>query len=218
MSTRERIAAQRERLAYEAARIVLDQGMEDFDRARRKAAERIGVADRRHWPSNEAVQDAVLARRRLFLGQADEELLRRLRAAALEAMEQLELFSPRLVGGALSGALGSGSGIDLWLFADRAEDVIFTLLDRRIPWREAERSMRYPGGLRCVHPVFRFMAGDLRVELVVLPRRALRNPPLDPVTERPQRGADRHEVARLISVGGSEPQGLGLEARGGEAP
>jgi hypothetical protein len=203
MSTRERIAARRERLADEAARIVLDQGMEDFDRARRKAAERMGVADRRHWPTNEAVQEAVLARRRLFLGRADEEELRRLRVAALEAMVQLEPFSPRLVGGALSGALGGGSGIDLLLFADRAEDVIFTLLDRRIPWREAERSMRYPGGLRCMHPAFRFMAGDLQVELVVLPRLALRNPPLDPVTERPLRGADRHEVARLISVDGS---------------
>ena len=201
MPTRERIHAQRERLAYEAARIVLDQGLEDYDKARRKAAERIGVPDRRHWPSNEAVQDAVLAQRRLCMGRADEEALQRLRAAALQAMEQLELFAPRLVGGALSGALGSGSGIDLLLFADRAEDVIFTLLDLRIPWREAERSMRYPGGARCVHPVFRFMAGELPVELVVLPRRALRNPPLDPVTERPQRGADRHEVARLIAFG-----------------
>lgn len=202
MPTRERIDAQRERLAYEAARIVLDQGMEDYDRARRKAAERIGVPDRRHWPSNEAVQDAVLAQRRLFMGRADEEALQRLRTAALEAMEQLDPFTPRLIGGALSGALGCGSGIELLLFADRTEDVIFTLLELHIPWREAERSMRYPGGVRCVHPVFRFMAGELPVELTVLPRRALRNPPLDPVTERPQRGADRHEVARLVSMGG----------------
>jgi hypothetical protein len=202
MPTRERIDAQRERLAYEAARIVLEQGLEDFDRARRKAAERIGVPDRRHWPSNEAVQDAVLAQRRLFMGRADEKALRRLRAAALQAMEELDLFAPRLIGGALSGALGTGSGIELLLFADRAEDVIFTLLDLRIPWREAERTMRYPDGLRRSHPAFRFMAGDVRVELIVLPRRALRNPPLDPVTERPQRGADRHEVARLIAFGG----------------
>jgi hypothetical protein len=201
MPTRERIDAQRERIAYEAARIVLEHGMEDFDRARRKAAERIGVQDRRHWPSNEAVQDAVLAQRRLFMGRADEEELRRLRAAALQAMEQLDLFAPRLIGGALSGALGSGSGIELLLFADRAEDVIFTLLDLRIPWREAERTMRYPDGMRCAHPAFRFVAGDVRVELIVLPRRALRNPPLDPVTERAQRGADRDEVARLIAFG-----------------
>ncbi|EGV17999.1 glutathione S-transferase family protein [Thiocapsa marina] len=202
MPTRERIDAQRERLAYEAARIVLEQGLDDFDRARRKAAERIGVQDRRHWPTNEAVQDAVLAQRRLFMGGADEDELRDLRVAALQAMEQLDAFAPRLIGGALSGALGSGSGIELLLFADRAEDVIFTLLDLRIPWRGAERTLRYPDGLRCAHPAFRFVAGDIHVELIVLPRRALRNPPLDPVTERVQRGADREEVARLVAFGG----------------
>jgi hypothetical protein len=199
MATRERIAAQRERLAYEAARIVLDQGIDDFDKARRKAAERVGLMDRRHWPTNEAVRDAVLAQRRLFRGMTDHEEISRLRGAALQAMDQLALFSPRLVGGALTGALGSHSGIELWLFADRAEDVMFTLLDRRIPWREAERIMRYGCGSRVVHPVFSFLAGDVPVDLVVLPRHALRNPPVDPVTERPQRGANRREVARLIS-------------------
>ncbi|NCC27847.1 MAG: hypothetical protein EOM22_06790 [Gammaproteobacteria bacterium] len=201
MSTRERIAAQRERLAYEAARIILDQGTDDFDRARRKAAERIGVLDRRHWPTNEAVKDAVLAQRRLFRGQVDQEALHGLRCLALQAMEQLDSFSPRLIGGVLSGALGSGAGIELLLFADRPEDVIFALLDRGIPWREAERVMRYPGGLRSTHPAFRFLAGNVSVELVVLPRRALREMPLDPVTERPQRGADRRDLEQMLAVG-----------------
>jgi hypothetical protein len=201
MSTRERIVAQRERLAYEAARIILDQGTDDFDRARRKAAERIGVPDRRHWPTNEAVKDAVLTQRRLFRGQADQDELHGLRCLALQAMEQLDSFSPRLVGGVLSGALVSDAGIELFLFADRPEDVIFALLDRRIPWREAERVMRYPGGLRCTHPAFRFLAGNASVELVVLPRRALREMPLDPVTERPQRGADRRDLEHLMAVG-----------------
>jgi hypothetical protein len=167
--------------------------------ARRKAAERIGFMDRRHWPTNEAVRDAVLAQRRLFRGKTDHEEMRRLRGAALQAMDELEVFSPRLVGGALTGALGSHSGIELWLFADRAEDVMFTLLDRRIPWREGERTMRYGCGSRALHPVFSFLAGGVPVDLVVLPRQALRNPPVDPVTERPQRGANRREVVRLIS-------------------
>jgi hypothetical protein len=200
MFTRDRIAEQRERLAYEAARIVLDQGVGDFDRARRKAAERIGVLNRRHWPTNEAVQEAVLAQRRLFPGASDVETSRRLRVATLETMSRLDAFSPRLVGGALTGAASLATGIELLLFADRAEDVIFTLLDQQIPWREAERLMRYPGGERCAHPVFRFLAGDIPVDLIVLPSRALRHPPLDPVTERPYRGANRAEIANLLST------------------
>jgi hypothetical protein len=200
MSTRDRITEQRERLAYEAARIVLDQGLCDFDRARRKAAERIGVLNRRHWPTNEAVQEAVLAQRRLFLGASDAETSRRLKVAALEAMSRLDAFSPRLVGGALTGTASLETGIELLLFADRAEDVIFSLLDQQIPWREAERLMRYPRGDRYAHPVFRFLAGDIPVDLIVLPSGALRHPPLDPVTERPYRGATRAEVANLLST------------------
>lgn len=198
MHTRDRIAIQRERLAYEAARIILEQGLTDFDKARRKAAERVGVSDRRHWPTNEAVQEAVLTHRRLFDDAADSRSLRRLRTAALEAMDRLADFSPRLIGGALSGAANPASGVDLLLFVDRPEDVIFALIDQHIPWEEAQRTLRYADGERIVHPVLRFVAGDIPVELLVLPRRALRHPPLDPVTERPFRGANRAELSLLL--------------------
>lgn len=198
MSTRERTAAQRDRLAYEAARIILEQGLTDYDRARRKAAERVGTPDRRHWPTNEAVQAAVLAQRRLFLGREDVEERRRLRAAALQAMTCFAAFSPRLVGDALSGAVSAQTRIELLLFADRPEDVIFALIEQQIPWREAERVLRHRRGQRQGYPAFRFLAGDLPVELVVLPPRALRDLPLDPVTDRPFRGADRAEVEQLL--------------------
>ena len=207
MSTRERIAAQRDRLAYEAARIILEQGLTDFDRARRKAAERVGTPDRRHWPTNEAVQAAVLTQRRLFLGRADTEERRRLRAAALQAMECFAPFSPRLVGGALTGALSPQTRIELLLFADRAEDVIFALIEQQIPWREAERILRHRRGQRCPYPAFHFLAGDLPIELIVLPPRALRDLPLDPITDRPFRGADRVEVEHMLSADQDEMMG-----------
>jgi hypothetical protein len=53
------------------------------------------------------------------------------------------------------------------------------------------------------------MAGDVPFELTVLPVQALRNPPLDPVTERPERGADIAEVERLLAEGDRAANGLG---------
>ncbi|NCA69439.1 MAG: hypothetical protein EOM91_04905 [Sphingobacteriia bacterium] len=200
MPTHDRFAALRERMAYEAARIILDQGASTFDHARRKAAERIGVTDRRHWPSNEAIQEAVLSQRRLFPGGLDQTVLRRFRAAALEAMDWLEPFAPRLIGDTLSGALNPTSGIELLLFADRAEDVILTLMELRIPWREGERLFNYGSGQRRAHPLLRFIAGDVRVELIILPLQARRHPPLDHISERPLRGASRDAVARLLET------------------
>lgn len=198
MSIRDQTDAQRERLAYEAARIMLDQGVEDFEKARRKAAERLGVRDRRRWPSNADVQEAILTQRRLFLGPAQHDALRRLRAAAIEAMDLLQDFAPRLIGDALSGAALPTSTVELLLFSERAEDVIFLFLDRHIPWRDGERTLRYPNGERKTFPALHFFAGEVPVELIVMPARAQRNPPLDPVSERPCRGASRSDVADML--------------------
>jgi hypothetical protein len=199
MSDRDRTHASRQRLAYEAARIMVEQDLSDYDRARRKAAERTGILDRRDWPANDEIQAAILTQVRLFRGDTDERELKRLRAEALQAMGVFRDFSPRLVGSALTGAGPAERGVQIWLFADCPEDVVFALMDRRIPWHERERSFRYSTGERRSHPVFRFVAGDIPYELIALPRQALRNPPLDPVTDRPERGADIAELQRLLT-------------------
>jgi hypothetical protein len=193
-------------MAYEAARIMVEQGLANFDRARRKAAERTGILDRRSWPSNEAIQEALITQRRLFQGQDFARDLEQLRRDAIEAMRAFQEFSPRLIGPVLDGTAAAELGIQLYLFAERPEEVVFRLLDRQIPWQERERSFRYRGGERRNHPVFRFFAGETPVELIVLPRTALRNPPLDPVTERPDRGADLAALERLLSERGDLDQ------------
>lgn len=199
MSGRARTSALKEHLAYEAARIMVEQGLTDYDRARRKAAERMGILNRRQWPSNEAVQEAVLTQRRLFLGHTYERDCLGLRAKALEAMKTFQDFLPRLIGPALSGTGDWQTGIELLLFADRPEDVLFTLIEQRIPWQEAERSFRYPDGQRHHHPAFSFMAGETPIQMFVLPLRTLRNPPLDNITDRPLRGANHEELERLLA-------------------
>lgn len=94
MPARDRANALRQHMAYEAARIMVEQDVADFERARRKAAERTGILDRRNWPSNELIQEAVLAQRRLFSGPEQQDDLERMRRGALEAMRTFERFSP----------------------------------------------------------------------------------------------------------------------------
>jgi hypothetical protein len=200
MSGRNRINALRQTLAYEAARIMADQGVREYDRARRKAAERAGVGNRRCWPSNEEIQDALLQQRRLFQGERQAHELRSLREQALAAMRSFSDFMPRLVGPVLAGSADSVQGVRLHLFADSSEDVVFALLDHGIPWQERETVLRYGGGERRIHPVFGFLAGEVPFELVVLPVCAQRSPPLDPVSERPERGAGVAEIERLLGL------------------
>lgn len=198
MSGRNRSNAHRQRLAYEAARIMMEHGAREFDRARRKAAERAGIGDKRCWPNNEEIQEALLQHRRLFHGEGQEQALRKLCEQALAAMRTFAAFTPRLVGSALAGSTDPLQGVRLHLFTDIPEDVVFRLLDQGIPWQEREGVLRYGGGTRRTHPVFSFLAGETPFELVVLPIASRRSPPLSDIGERPDRGAGITEVARLL--------------------
>lgn len=199
MGDRSRFSAQRQRLAYEAARIMREQNLDEFDRARHKAAARAGVGDRRCWPKNQEIQEALLQQLRLFQGETQPAALRRLREQALAAMRNFKAFVPRLVGPVLHGTADSRQGIRLHVFADSSEELAITLLDQGIPWRQHDENLRFGGGVQRAHPVFTFVAGETPFELVVLPRGAMRNPPLDPVSERPDKGAGLTEVAALVS-------------------
>lgn len=204
MSVRDRFNDRRRMLAYEAARILCGQGADGFDRARRKAAERIGALDKRCWPSNDEIQEALLLQRRLFDGEAQMRTLRRLRVHALAAMRNFGDFQPRLVGSVLHGTGDAVQGVRLHLFADNPEDVVLVLLEQGIPWRERETCLRFGGDQRHVLPVFEFQAGETPFDLVVLPPQAIRSPPFDPVTDRPERGAGIADVERMVREGGAE--------------
>jgi hypothetical protein len=198
MSGRNRPNAHRQRLAYEAARIMMEQGAQEFDRARRKAAERAGIGNKRYWPSNEEIQEALLRHRRLFQGERQEQELRKLRKQALAAMQTFATFTPRLVGSALAGCADVAQGVRLHLFTDNPEDVVLRLLDQGIPWHEREGILRYGGGTRRAHPIFSFIAGETPFDLVVLPIGSRRNPPLSQIGERPDRGVGIAEITRLL--------------------
>lgn len=204
---RNRCLDQRRQLAYESARILAEHGPAEFDRARRKAAARLGIADKRCWPDNGEINDALAEQQRLFAPDERTAQLTQLRQRALEAMRELADFRPRLVGPALRGTATREHGIELRLFADSPEEVLMALMDRRIPWQEREEVMRCANGTVQVCPVFEFVAGEIPVRLQVLPWQALRQPPLDPVSERPERGIDALELRALLD-GGDAPDVL----------
>ncbi len=198
---RYRCVDQRRRLAYESARILAEQGPAEFDRARRKAAARLGITDKRCWPDNGEINDALVEQQRLFAPDAHRVHLTQLRQRALEAMRELADFRPRLIGPALRGTATREHGIALRLFADSPEEVLMALVDRRIPWQEGEEVVRFGNGTVQTCPVFEFVAGEIPVLLQVLPWQARRQPPLDPVSERPERGIDALELAALLNAG-----------------
>lgn len=132
------------RIAAAAARIMAEDGVDDFALAKRKAARQLGATDAQALPANDEIEAELRAYRALYQAQEHPERIAALLRVALDAMRVLERFSPYLTGPVLSGIAGQYAEIDLQLFPASAKDVEIFLLDRNIPYATHE-ARRYSG-------------------------------------------------------------------------
>ncbi len=191
----------RRRIAIEAARLVAEQGLRDFHLAKVKAASNLGLGESAPLPRNSEIEDALREHQRLFQTDSQPRQLARLRDAALEAMEFLSTFQPRLVGAVLEGTADIYSAVCLHVFSDNPDEVAVFLGNHKIPFEQQERSMRTSKENTLAVPVFVISAGDTAIDLSVFPLDGLRQAPLDRISERPMQRAARNAVANLIKGG-----------------
>lgn len=199
-----RLRERRRRLAVEAARLISEGGIRDFHLAKLKAAERLGMHDDQSLPRNDEVEAALREHQRLFLGEAQEALLRERREAAAQAMTFLADFEPRLVGAVLDGTADVHSAICLQVHAEDATEVARFLAERGIPVDESIRRLRLDRERQADVPVYAFSADGLPFDLAVLPRDALRQAPLDRSGSRAMRRASLPALQRLIEASYAE--------------
>jgi len=134
----------RARIAAAAARLMAEDGIDDFALAKRKAARQLGATDAQALPANDEIEAELRAYRDLYEPHEHAERLTELRAIALDAMQALAGFSPYLTGPVLRGTAGPYAAIELQLFPDSPKDVEIHLLDRNIPYATQE-GRRYAG-------------------------------------------------------------------------
>jgi hypothetical protein len=131
-------------IAAAAARIMAEEGIDDFALAKRKAARRLGAADTEALPANDEIEAELRDYLALYQAEEHPERIAELRRAALEAMRALERFSPYLTGPVLAGLAGPYAEIELQLFPESSKEVELFLLDRNIDY-DASDERRYTG-------------------------------------------------------------------------
>jgi len=136
--------AMRARIAAAAARIMAEDGVDDFAQAKRKAARQLGAPDTESLPANDEVEAELRAYRALYQSIEHPERIAELRRVALQAMRAFERFSPYLTGPVLKGIAGPYAEIDLQLYPDSTKELELFLLERNIPFETAE-GRRYSG-------------------------------------------------------------------------
>lgn len=165
-----RLTGMRARIAAAAARVMAEDGIDDFALAKRKAARRLGAPDTEALPTNDEVEAELRAYRALYQAEDHERILAELRAVAFDAMQALREFNPYLTGPVLTGVAGAYSEIDLQLFPDSAKDVEMFLLNRNIPFSTHE-GRRFSGDRAHAASIFTLDWQSVRLRLSVFDRR-----------------------------------------------
>lgn len=165
----------RHRIAHLAARLMAEDGIEDYALAKRKAARQAGTPDTRELPTNEEIDAELKTYQQIYHREEHGDRLRELRAIALRAMRELAQFDPHLTGSVLNGNAGKYADINLQLYTDNVKAVEVFLMDRGIPYR-ATQSRLFAGADARTVPVYRVLDGGTEIQLTVLATRDLRGP------------------------------------------
>lgn len=165
----------RSRIAHLAARLMAEDGIEDYALAKRKAARQAGAPDSRQLPTNEEVDAALRIYQQLYQEETHRARLRELRGRAVRAMHEFAQFNPYLTGSVLNGNAGKFAAINLQLFTDNVKAVELYLIDNRIPYKTAQ-SRLYSGEDLRMAPVFTVNDDGIDIHLTVLSTHDLRAP------------------------------------------
>lgn len=156
----------RSHLAYLAARLMAEDGIQDYATAKRKAARQAGAPDTGELPDNQEIEAALREYQTLYQADEQPEILRHLREVAVEAMEFLAEFNPQLVGSVLTGTATEHSDINLQLFADSSKEFEIFLLNKNIPYESGEKTFRIADKPTAI-PVYRLAFSDVEVSVAV---------------------------------------------------
>lgn len=190
----------RMRIAAAAARIMAEEGIDDFARAKRKAARRLGAAGREALPGNDEIEAELRDYLALYQAEAHPERIIELRRVALEAMRALERFSPYLTGPVLAGLAGPYAEIELQLFPETSKEVELFLLDRNIAY-EASDERRYTGDRARAVAVLSLAWQGVPLRLSVFDPRDERAALKTSIAGRVAARAGIAEVAGLVTAG-----------------
>ena len=190
----------RQQLAQEAARLIAEEGIDDFSVAKQKAAVRLHAPNTHNLPRNDEIQQALLEYQRLFQSDSQPHSLQQLRQTACKAMAFFKQFEPRLVGAVADGSANKFSAITLHLFADSNEAFYIFLLNHRIPHTLDSQHLTLANDQVVEQPRYHMELEGCAIELVIFEHGGIRQAPRDPVTRKPMQRLSIERVEELIRL------------------
>ena len=172
--------ARRQRIAYEAARLMATHGLQDTREAARRAASALGGAQAQELPEHAEVLAQLRDYQRLFQRDSQPGALRARREAALQAMQFLSAFDPLLVGAVLDGSADARSPVRLQVFAEDPDAFARFVLEQGWTTQEFSESLHVRRERPERFAAWRYFADGIAFEMVALPPALQRQAPLGP--------------------------------------
>ena len=179
----------RAEIAHRAARLIAEDGVNDFDVAKRKAARQLGVSAGALLPDDLAVNAAIKSHQAIFQREFQPAECRALRKIAVEVMRWLHHFSPWLVGAVLDGSANHFSHVELEIVSDNAKQLEIFFLNEGIPFNiQVRRSrLRHADATRNDISLYEISFHDFPIEIALY-------------RDHATRGRQMHTRAQLAAV------------------
>jgi hypothetical protein len=188
---------ERSRIAHLAARIMVEDGVEDYATAKRKAARQAGMPETRQLPTNDEIDEALRVHQALYAGDAHRERLRALRTHAIGVMRDFEKFNPYLTGSVLNGNAGKYADINLQLYTDSTKAIEMYLIDRDLDYRPGQCRL-YCGEELKTLPTYTIDDDGIEIQVTVLALDDLRHPVRTAPDAKPIERARLPQVEALL--------------------
>ena len=187
----------RELIAQEAAKIMSIDGIRDFQRAKRKASERLGNSNLGSLPSNFEIQRAISSFHNTFSLDHDF-LLSELRFIALEVMQFLKDFFPYLTGAVLEGTASAHSPISIHISSDTVESAIAVLQQNDVNVEIQQRTLKI-NSVPTPLPTLIFVYKDAEVEVIIFNQKQQHQHPKSKTQNRRMQRLNIKALTDLIS-------------------
>lgn len=187
----------RQSLAHETAKIIVQEGLRDFHRAKLKASERLGNSQHGSLPSNFEIEQAIVSFQKTFIPNQEQKILAQ-RQIALTIMNWLQEYSPYLVGSVLEGAAGVNAAISIHVACDTVERIIDEFGDKKIKLKLTERRLKINNDFAFL-PTISFEYQNNEIEVLVFNLRQQHQQPKSKIQNRSMQRINLKGLAELLN-------------------
>ena len=159
-------------LIQKAAQIMNEEGVSQYLDAKKIASKRLFGKQLKNLPSNGEISEELYRISQFQRPIEHDEQLYFMRIRAIDVMQKLHPFSPRLIGSVSTGRIREGSDIDVHIFADEIAELC-NYLDN-LDWAYEMEKVTIQQQGKLVEYTHIYLQFDYPVELSVYPKKEIR--------------------------------------------